>query len=179
MMNRQISFPNVPLVRRPALNLRNSNLHLLVQPAVHSSAHQFSFFPHAISPWNQLPNSVYDCQILLSFQYCICTLYQWMLVVYVVTCSVVSFVFLLCIDWEHNMLALLCHSFILALCTCKIIINFFLENKKEILQPWTYMKFVQLQLFSYQTLWNDKNHQSSTHTWQEVFLAWIFRVRDE
>ena len=51
-MNRQISFPNAPLVRRPALNLRNSNPRLLVQPAVHSSAHQFSFFPHAIFLWS-------------------------------------------------------------------------------------------------------------------------------
>ena len=69
MMNGQISFPSAPHVRRPALNLRNSNPHHLVQPAVHSNAHQFSFFPHAISLWNQLPNSVYDFETLLSFKH--------------------------------------------------------------------------------------------------------------
>ena len=68
MMNGQIPFPNTPPVRRPALNLRNSYPHL-VQPAVCSSAHQLSFFPHAISLWNQIPNSVYDCGPLIQALY--------------------------------------------------------------------------------------------------------------
>ena len=38
-------------------------------------AYQFSLFPHAISLWNQLPNSVYDCETVLSFKHCIHFLY--------------------------------------------------------------------------------------------------------
>ena len=57
VVNGRLPFPNAPLVRRLTLSLRNSNPHLLVQPVVHSKAHQFSFFPHSISLWNQLPNS--------------------------------------------------------------------------------------------------------------------------
>ena len=48
-LNGYLSFPNAPLVSRPTLHLRNSNPHLLVQPVVHSKAHQFSFFPHSHS----------------------------------------------------------------------------------------------------------------------------------
>jgi len=69
VVNGHLSFPNAPLVSRPTLHLRNSNPHLLVQPVVHSKAHQFSFFPHSISLWNQLPNSVYDCETLPSFKF--------------------------------------------------------------------------------------------------------------
>ena len=93
----QPSFPNAPLVRRPALNFRNSKSHLLVQPALHSSAHQFSFFPLAIFLWNQLSNSVYDCETLLSFKHCVHTLYYIVDACCICSyiCSVVSFVFLL------------------------------------------------------------------------------------
>ena len=63
VVNGCLPFPNAPLVSRPTLRLRNSNPHL--QPVVHSKAHQFSFFPHSISLWNQLPNSVYDCDSAL------------------------------------------------------------------------------------------------------------------
>jgi len=69
VVNGRLLFPNAPLVRRPTLHLRNSNPHLLVQPVVHSKAHQFSFFPHSILLWNQLPNSVYDCETLPSFKF--------------------------------------------------------------------------------------------------------------
>ena len=68
LINGHIIFPDAPLVLRPLLNLRNSSPHLLMQPAVHSSAHQFSFFPHTISLWNQ---SVYNCETLPSFKFCI------------------------------------------------------------------------------------------------------------
>jgi len=98
MMNGQISFPmaNAPLVGRPALNLRNW-IFIFLYNQLYTQVHiSFSSFP-MLSFCGIRTNYQTLCMTvrLLSFKHCICTLYQWMLVVYVVTCSVVSFVFLL------------------------------------------------------------------------------------
>jgi len=42
-------------------NLRNSSAHALERHVVHTTAHQFSLFPHAIALWNALPPSVQNC----------------------------------------------------------------------------------------------------------------------
>ena len=73
MMNGEISFHNTPPVRRPALNLRNSNPHLLVQPAVATlkCTSVFLLSPHylTVQPTNKL------CEMLHSFKHCIRFLY--------------------------------------------------------------------------------------------------------
>ena len=53
------TFPNPPIqARNIARYLRSNGQHHFVRPPTHSNAHYFSFFPHSITLWNSLPNSV-------------------------------------------------------------------------------------------------------------------------
>ena len=76
IFNGHISIPSAPVERRTLQrNLRNSSsLMLQRRPAVHTNAHQFSFFPHTITLWNQLPLSVQSCTSLTTFKHSLLSL---------------------------------------------------------------------------------------------------------
>ena len=55
-----ICFCNVPV------NVRNNNPLLLTRPICRTNSHYYSFYPHAISLWNDLPLSVTSATSLYS-----------------------------------------------------------------------------------------------------------------
>ena len=64
------TFPNAPLERRfiPS-NLRSTASSFLLQrPRTHTNAYQYSFFPHVIALWNNLPSSLHSSISLQSFK---------------------------------------------------------------------------------------------------------------
>ena len=66
----QFNFPGAPIFpRNLAHNLRISGPFLLQRPPFITSAHQFSFFPHAITHWNSLPPSIRCCTTLYTFKH--------------------------------------------------------------------------------------------------------------
>ena len=69
VINRSFSFPNAPLTLRHTRSLRNSESQLLLErPFARTNAYMYSYFPHAISLWNNLPLSLHNCTSLLSFK---------------------------------------------------------------------------------------------------------------
>ena len=63
-------FPNPPIqARNIARYLRSNSQHHFVRPPSHSNAHYFSFFPHSITLWNSLPNSVLCLSTTSSFKH--------------------------------------------------------------------------------------------------------------
>ena len=62
VINGSFTFPNAPLERRSiSSNLRSTASSLLLQrPRTHTNAYQYSFFPHAIALWNNLPPSLHS-----------------------------------------------------------------------------------------------------------------------
>ena len=75
IFNGHIQFPSSPIEKRVLpRNLRSSSSLQLQRPAVHSNAHQYSFFPHSIALWNQLPPSVQMCESLTSFKHSVSNL---------------------------------------------------------------------------------------------------------
>ena len=69
VINGSFIFPNAPLTQRHIRPLRNSDSYLLERPATHTNAYMYSFFPHVISLWNNLPSSLHNCPSLLSFKH--------------------------------------------------------------------------------------------------------------
>ena len=71
-MHGHFIFPNAPLERRSIpCNLRHVHPSTLLMPSFRTNAHQFSFFPHAISIWNSLPASVHSLDTVSSFKHAI------------------------------------------------------------------------------------------------------------
>ena len=57
-----VCFRNVPV------NVRNNNPLLLARPICRTNSHYYSFYPHAISLWNDLPHSITSATSLYSFK---------------------------------------------------------------------------------------------------------------
>ena len=76
IFNGHISIPSARVERRSLQReLRNSSSLMLNQrSAVHTNAHQYSFFPHTISLWNQLPSAVQSCPSLNTFKHSLLSL---------------------------------------------------------------------------------------------------------
>ncbi len=64
-----VTFRNVPV------NVRNNNPLLLSRPICRTNSHYYSFYPHAIALWNDLPHSVTSATSLYSFK---CNLNQYL-----------------------------------------------------------------------------------------------------
>ena len=72
LMRGHFIFPNAPLERRSIpCNLRHVHPSTLLMPSFRTNAHQFSFFPHAISIWNSLPASIHSLDTVSSFKHAI------------------------------------------------------------------------------------------------------------
>ena len=70
-------LPTEPIERRAmSRSLRYSSSLALHRPVCHTSAHQFSFFPHTISLWNNLPLNTQSCGSLTSFKKCLSNSYN-------------------------------------------------------------------------------------------------------
>ena len=65
-----LSFcPNAPATfRNMSVNVRSNNPFLLNRPACRTNSHYFSFYPHSISLWNDLPPSITSATTLPSFK---------------------------------------------------------------------------------------------------------------
>ena len=61
--------PSAPITfRNMSVNVRNNNSFLLNRPVCRTTAHYYSFYPHTISLWNDLPCSVTSSTSLYSFK---------------------------------------------------------------------------------------------------------------
>lgn len=65
-----LSFcPNTPATfRNMSVNVRSNNPFLLNRPVCRTNSHYFSFYPHSISLWNDLPPSITSATTLSSFK---------------------------------------------------------------------------------------------------------------
>ena len=63
-------YTTAPLLHRNIpVNVRNASLHSLVRPFAHTNSYFYSFFPHSISLWNDLPSVCQIASNLTSFKY--------------------------------------------------------------------------------------------------------------
>ena len=107
-----------PLVRRSLPpGLRNASSTQFVRPSCSTNAHQFSFFPHAISKWNTLSEEVQSRPSLPSFKYHLKLLMH---------CSYLSVLYILYLGYTI-LLAFLATECVHAM-QCRIIIN---KNLKQ------------------------------------------------
>ena len=69
VVNQLLVFPPEFIERRTlSRSLRNSSVFNLQRPICHTSAHQFSFLPHTVTLWNNLPSEVQSCGSLTTFK---------------------------------------------------------------------------------------------------------------
>ena len=69
VINQLVVFPPEFIERRTlSRSLRNSSVFDLQRPTCRTSAHQFSFFPHTVRLWNNLPPEVQSCGSLTTFK---------------------------------------------------------------------------------------------------------------
>ena len=67
--NSSLYFVAPLLHRNIPVNVRNASLLSLVRPFAHTNSYLYSFFPHSISLWNDLPFACQAASNLNSFKY--------------------------------------------------------------------------------------------------------------
>lgn len=79
MINGHLVLPDAPIqIRSINRELRNTSQYWLQQPPARTNAHLFSFFPHAIALWNELPSTIHNCNTLLTFKKRVCEGHQYL-----------------------------------------------------------------------------------------------------